>query len=81
MINIKSLSTCNMLVGLPGCGKTTFAASFVKQVLRYNKKHKDKQIRVFSNVPIKGALEYSWKEDFGNVDMSESIIILDEAGL
>lgn len=80
MVNINTLSTVTMMVGLPGSGKTTFAASIVKQVIRKNKRSKV-PIRVFSNVPIKGAFSYSWASDFGNFDMSNSIIILDEAGL
>lgn len=74
MVKIKTLSTVTMFVGLPGSGKTTYAASFVKQALKRGNK-------VYSNVPIKGAYEYNWQTDFGNYDMSNSLIILDEAGL
>lgn len=74
MIKIRDMSTVTMFVGLPGSGKTTIAASLVKYCLK-------KGIKVFSNVPIKGALQYSWKEDYGNFDMSQALIILDEAGL
>lgn len=74
MIKYDRLSTVTMFVGLPGSGKTTYAASFVKQCIKRKKK-------VFSNVPIKGAYAYNWKEDFGNFDMSNAVIILDEAGL
>lgn len=74
MIKVKNLSTVTMFVGLPGSGKTTYAASIVKYCLKHN-------IKVFSNVPIKGAYSYEWFEDFGNFDFGSSVIIMDEAGL
>lgn len=74
MIKSKDLSNVTMFVGLPGSGKTTIAAQICKWGLKHN-------VPVFSNVPIFGAYQYSWKSDFGNFDMSNSIIILDEAGL
>ena len=75
MISLNKLSTVTMFVGLPGSGKTTLAAAIIKKAL------KSKKYRAFSNVPIYGAFEYSWQKDFGKADLSQSIIILDEAGL
>lgn len=63
-----------MIVGLPGSGKTTLAAHLVRQAIK-------KKIRVFSNVYIKGALEFNWSTNFGYTDMSNSLILLDESGL
>lgn len=74
MVKYKNLDTVTMFVGLPGSGKTTFAASLV----RYCNKH---NIDTYSNVPIFGAKAYNWRSDFGNFDMSNSLIVLDEAGL
>lgn len=75
MINIKSLSTVTMFVGLPGSGKTTIAASLVKYANKHN-------IKAFSNVPIKGSFIYDWNKDFGVFqNLANSIIIMDEAGL
>lgn len=80
MLSYKNLETVTMFVGLPGSGKTTFAASLVKYALKQNKN----KIAVFSNVPIKGAYQLSWSKDFGNYAMNpehRNIIIIDEAGL
>lgn len=74
-MNINKFAPVTMFVGLPGCGKTTFASAIVKKCLKQDKK-------VFSNVPIKGAYEYNWVDDFGYYDnMRDSIVICDEAGL
>ena len=65
---------CYLWLGVPGSGKTTCAAWITKHYL-------DSDYRIFSNVPIKGALKYDWKKDFGRWDMSKSIVICDEAGI
>ena len=64
-------------LGVPGSGKTTIAAWICNHYLSNPKNNK----RVFSNVPISGAYKYNWKYDFGHYDMSNSIIICDEAGI
>lgn len=75
MVNIKSLSTVTMFVGLPGSGKTTIAASIVKYANKHN-------IKAFSNVPIYGSYMYDWNNDFGIFqNLEKSVIIMDEAGL
>lgn len=59
--------------GLIGSGKTTIAASICKKALK-------RGIRVFSNMPIKGA--YILKiEEIGHYDMDDSILLIDEAGI
>ena len=60
-------------VGLPGSGKTTIAAAEASKALK-------KGIKVYSNVPIKGCIKYSC-EDLGLFDVSNSLIIIDEAGI
>lgn len=57
----------------PGTGKTTLAAKIVKEANLSGKK-------VYSNVPIISATVFDIK-DLGKYDFSNSIIILDEAGI
>lgn len=79
-MNINKFSPVTVFVGLPGSGKSTFAAAITSQVLSLQKKGKN--IKVFSNVPILGAFEYNFRQDFGHFEeFKDSIIILDEAGL
>lgn len=59
--------------GVPGSGKTTFAAYLTKKALKKKK-------NVFSNVSLKGAYAIS-KEDIGKYDMSNGLILCDEAGV
>jgi len=63
----------SLYIGLPRSGKTTFLAYLTNlcNVTGY---------KVFSNIPVKGALPYS-KDDIGKYDMSHALILLDEAGL
>ena len=56
----------------PGSGKTTLASKIVKDAIKNNK-------RVYSNVKIAGAYKMTIK-DIGVYDMSDSIMIIDEAG-
>lgn len=60
--------------GVPGSGKTTFAAWLVKQDLRHGGK-------VWSNVPITGAYVLNPKEDIGNNMIHDGRVIIDEAGI
>lgn len=60
--------------GVPGSGKTTFAAWLVKNELKRGG-------RVWSNVPITGAMQYNPKKDLGFVNMVDGRIILDEASV
>ncbi|MDD4733667.1 MAG: zonular occludens toxin domain-containing protein [Bacilli bacterium] len=59
--------------GVPGSGKTTFAAWLTKRRLK-------RKGVVYSNVAIKGALEVN-KEDIGHYDISNGLLILDEASV
>lgn len=60
--------------GLPGAGKSTFAAWLVKRDRKKNKK-------VYSNVPITGALKLDPPKDIGKFMISEGRVIIDEAGV
>lgn len=62
--------------GVPGSGKTTFAAYLTKKQL---KKKKNKR-KVLSNVSIKGAYEVS-KDDIGKYMIKDCLLIIDEAGI
>ena len=59
--------------GMIGSGKTTFAASIARKALKHH-------IRVFSNMPIKGAYKLDLA-DLGHYDMDNSILLIDEAGI
>lgn len=59
--------------GLPGCGKTTFAAYLAKKYLKRN-------IRVYSNVPILNCLQID-KSDIGVYLIENGLLINDEAGV
>lgn len=56
----------------PGTGKTTLAAKIVKDGLENAKK-------VYSNVPIRGAIMFT-PEDLGKFEFKDCKIIIDEAG-
>lgn len=56
----------------PGTGKTTLCASLVRKAMIENKK-------VYSNVPIRGAIKIDLKK-MGYVEIRDSILIIDEGG-
>lgn len=60
--------------GVPGSGKTTFAAYLVKKALKRKEK-------VWSNVPITGSMKYDPLKDLGVYNIEDGTIILDEAGV
>lgn len=60
--------------GVPGSGKTTFAAYLAKKDLK-------RKQRVFSNVPITGTFQLSCKNDLGKFMITDARIIIDEAGI
>lgn len=60
--------------GVPGSGKTTFAAWLVKHDLKRGGK-------VWSNVPITGAYKLEPKTDIGINMICDGRVIIDEAGL
>ena len=60
--------------GVPGSGKTTFAAWLTKRDLR-------RGCKVWSNVPITGAYVLDPKEDIGQYMIHDGRVIIDEAGI
>lgn len=60
--------------GLPGSGKTTFAAHIAKRDLKRKKP-------VWSNVPIIGTYKINVKSDLGKYNISGGRLIVDEAGI
>jgi len=60
--------------GVPGSGKTTFAAWIAKKILKNGG-------RVWSNVPIKHTMKLNPKEDIGTSLIQDGHIIIDEAGV
>ncbi len=75
---IKSFKSPNysfsIYFGVPGSGKTTFAAWMAKRILKHNG-------HVWSNVPIKGAYKVEPKEDIGKYLMQNGTLLIDEAGI
>lgn len=60
--------------GVPGSGKTTFAAWLTRKDLKRGGK-------VWSNVPITGAMKLEPKSDIGNYMIHDGRVIIDEAGI
>ena len=60
--------------GVPGSGKTTFAAWLTKRDLKHGGK-------VWSNVPITGAYKLDPSKDIGKHMIVDGRIIIDEAGI
>lgn len=90
----------NVYFGVPGSGKTTFAAYLAKQARKesliirlcrrfpcrftnwiLNGKHWKRDIKVFSNVPIKGTYKVDAKKDIGHYAIEDGKLIIDEAGI
>jgi hypothetical protein len=69
----KRNSYFDMYFGVPGSGKTTFAAYLARKASKRKKK-------VYCNVDIKGTYEIE-KTDIGYYDMSNGLLEIDEAGL
>lgn len=69
----------DMYIGVPGSGKTTFAAYLVKKRRKRAKKHKCSDL-VLSNTPIKGAYKI-YKSDIGQYMIQDCLLIMDEAGI
>lgn len=60
--------------GVPGSGKTTFAAWLTKRDLKRGHK-------VWSNVPITGAYKLDCAQDIGTYMIHDGRVIIDEAGI
>lgn len=69
----KKGNTFDIYFGVPGSGKTTFAAYLTKKAIKNKKK-------VLSNVPIKGSYQVV-KQDVGHYEIKNCLLILDEAGI
>ena len=65
--------TIDLYFGVPGAGKTTWAAHLAHDALKRKRP-------VFSNVYIRGAYEYD-KSDLGINLIENALVIVDEAGL
>lgn len=61
------------IVAPPGTGKTTLAAKIVREAMAEDKK-------VYSNVPIRGAIQIDIKQDLGIYNIHDAKLIIDEAG-
>ena len=66
-------NTFDMYFGVPGSGKTTFAAYL-------SRKRMKKGCKVLSNVNIKGTYKVQ-RSDIGNYMIKDCLLIIDEAGL
>lgn len=73
MIFFKPSNFFSIYFGVPGSGKTTMAAYLAKKELK-------KRRKVYSNVDIKGCYAIE-KSDIGHFDISNGLLILDEAGI
>lgn len=69
-----SAGSVRVFFGLPGSGKTTFAAHIAKKDLKKGQK-------VYSNVPIIGTYKVDVLKDLGNYNMEYGRLIVDEAGI
>ncbi len=63
-----------VLFGAPGAGKTTHAAMICKKCCKHN-------IKVFANFPVEGAYEIDPIQDFGVYNISNGVVLFDEAGI
>jgi len=77
---LRNNGVCSTYFGMPGAGKTTFCAYIVKHLKRIYDSNNPKSLKVYSNVPIHGAIQFN-KSDFGRYDFSNAVIILDECSL
>jgi len=73
MFFFKPGNTFDVYFGVPGSGKTTFAAWLAKRAQKRGKK-------VYSNVDIKGCYAVD-KDDIGKYDVSDGLLLFDEAGI
>lgn len=64
----------------PGVGKTTLAARFVFWEWIRSKLHRNRYKRVLCNFPCAHSFEFDTKQ-IGFVDMSESLVLIDEIGI
>lgn len=70
----KKKKVCNIVMGPPGSGKSTFAA-FISKWASVNNES------VYSNLALKNTYEFKWSRDFGTYLIENATIIIDEAAL
>lgn len=63
-----------IIMGKPGSGKSTYGAWLAKKYL-------DKGYPVWSNTPIAGTYQFNLRNDAMIYDMSNGLVIIDEAGI
>lgn len=64
----------NLYFGLPGSGKSTYAAALVNGCLSAG-------IPVYCNFPVKGTYQFDPVSDLGRANIHDCVMIIDEAGL
>lgn len=72
--NGKQEHILSVYFGVPGSGKTTFAAWLAKRDLK-------KGLKVWSNVPITGTRKLDCQKDIGQYMICDGRVIIDEAGI
>lgn len=72
-MKIKDRKIVSIYFGVPGSGKSTFAAAIARRFIRHN-------YPVYCNFPIVGTYEYDVK-DLGKFQIEDCKLIIDEAGL
>lgn len=73
MFTCKKNNLFDIYIGIPGSGKTTFAAWLTKKDIK-------KKRKVYSNVPIKDTYKIE-KSDIGKYLLEHGSLIIDEAGI
>jgi hypothetical protein len=71
---MKKITGIEIVMGKPGVGKSTYCAKVAKQYL-------DKAVPVWSNYPIKGCFRFDLRNDVMNYEISNGLVIIDEAGI
>lgn len=74
VIPYRRRNICNMVMGPPGAGKTSFLCWLS---VRANALDND----VYSNVAIKNTYKFSWSTDFGEYLIEDGVLLIDEAAL
>ena len=72
-----------MYFGLPRSGKTTYATAIAVETAKAIEKGKSRYKSVYTNFPVahKGVYKIDPARDLGNYEITDSLIIIDEATL
>lgn len=73
---VKHSKTVEIVIGVPGSGKTSLAALWALKARLTIPDH-----TVYSNADIKETVDFDWESDYGWFKQENCTIILDEAGL